>query len=158
MTRLGADMDGVVRDYTELANQLWREREVLTHVLFKLEVERVIVASGQTRWLAPANRELDAALGQLRATEVLRAMESDALAERLGQPATASLSELIAVADEPWSTILTEHRDALRQLTAEVQASAESNRRLLDAALGAVRETLASISASIGTDNSDGQA
>ena len=36
---------------TELVNTLWRQREALELLLFKLEEERLVLASGRQRWL-----------------------------------------------------------------------------------------------------------
>ncbi len=81
-----ANVESVVSDteYPDLADRLWRERELLEQVLFELAVEQLVVSSGQARWLPIANRRLDLALEQLRATEISRSMESDRLCERLG--------------------------------------------------------------------------
>ena len=38
----------------DLSSVLWRERELLETLLFKLEIEQLVLASGRTRWLAPA--------------------------------------------------------------------------------------------------------
>jgi hypothetical protein len=119
-------MDSELREYAELANVLWRERETMTLVIFKVVEERLVVASGQTRWLADANRELEAALSQLRTTDVLRAVESDALAERLGLPPGSGLQLLAECSIEPWSTILFEHRDALGELADQLRDAVEA--------------------------------
>ena len=36
----------------ELSNVLWRERELLEMLLFKLESEQLVLAAGRTHWLA----------------------------------------------------------------------------------------------------------
>jgi len=153
-----ANVESVVSDteYPDLADRLWRERELLEQVLFELAVEQLVVSSGQARWLPIANRRLDHALEQLRATEISRSMESDRLCERLGLALDTTLAGIAAIATEPWASIFTEHRDALLELTEEVRSTAEQNRRLLDAAARSVLDTLASITASIGTYDSRG--
>ncbi len=37
--------------FDELSAVLWRERELLETLLFKLEAEELIIASGRSRWL-----------------------------------------------------------------------------------------------------------
>ena len=80
--------------FSEVSTLLWREREALQLLLFKLVEEQLIVSAGHTRWLAQANDEIEAALEQLRGTEVLRAAEVDAIADDLGLPAPPTLAEL----------------------------------------------------------------
>ncbi len=155
-------MDGQMDDHqseiTDLCAVLWREREILDLVLFKLTAERLVVAAAETRWLAHANRELESALGQLHSVEVLRAVQSGAFAVSLGLPADATLASVAQLAVEPWSTILMEHRDALLERAAEIADAVERNRRLLDAGSKSVRETLMSITAAAGTYDSRGVA
>jgi hypothetical protein len=137
------------RDLIGLTSMLWRVREALTQVLFTLAVEGMIVTSGQNRWLMMADRELDAALEQLRAFEVLRAIESDGVADRLNLPSGATLAQIAAAAEQPWTTILLEHREALGQLTDELASACEQNRRLLDSAAVSMRSTLESLTLSV---------
>jgi hypothetical protein len=156
-----SDMHEVTGELTggaDLVTVLWDVREVMGRVLFKLAEERLVVSAGQTRWLADANRELEHALDQLHRVEVLRALESAALAEQLSLAADATLSELAARVSEPWATVLFEHRDAMLALAEEIATAVEDNRRLLDAGARMVRETLASITDSAGTYDARGVA
>src|SRR5262245_58692810 len=91
---------------------LWRERELLDMLQFKLEVEQLVLASGRSRWLMRAAREVEAVLETIRETEVLRAVAADEAAASIGMTSNPSLSALAEAAGEPWSTILAEHRDA----------------------------------------------
>jgi hypothetical protein len=109
----------------DLASILWRLRELLNHLLFKIVVQRLILESGQTGWLANATRELDAALHEVRTAEVLRAARVDGLARRLGLAAGSTLAEMADAAPEPWRTVLHEHREALNDLVADVDAVAD---------------------------------
>jgi hypothetical protein len=104
----------------DLASMLWRERELLELLVFKLEEEQLVLAAGRTRWLAHAAREVEAVLDQLRLTEVLRAAEMETAAADLGLGPDPSLSHLAEAAPAPWSDLLAEHREAFRMLTAEV--------------------------------------
>ena len=144
--------------FAELSTMLWRERDALQLLLFKLVSEQLIVGSGQTRWLAQANEEIEFALEQLRGTEVLRAAETDALAEQLGLDAPATLAQLEAASDEPWATLYSEHRRALIELMAEIEQVTAENRRLLTAGARAVRETLLSVTETVRTYDSRGTA
>jgi hypothetical protein len=155
---MAVQMERRTKEITELSSVLWREREVMHLVLFKLTAERLVVSAAETRWLADANRELEGALEQLHNIEVLRAIESDALAEQLGLPSDATLSLLAQSVDEPWSVILAEHRDALLQLAGEIADAVDLNRRLLEAGGKSIRETLMSITSSAGTYDANGVA
>jgi hypothetical protein len=150
-------MEDRTQDFSAIASLLWREREILETVLFKIVEEQLVLSSGQTRWLAPANRELQSALDQLRVTEVARAVQVDELCERLGRPAGATLVELAELAPAPWADILLDHREALRTLAAEIDAAAGENRRLLDAGSRAVREALFSLNRSVATYDASGR-
>lgn len=137
---------------------LWRERDALHLLLFKLISEQLIVSSGRTRWLAQANEEIEFALEQLRGTEVLRAAETDALAEQLGLSAPVTLAQLAEASEEPWATLYTDHRQALLALMAEIEQVTAENRRLLTAGARAVRETLLSVSETVRTYDNRGSA
>ena len=68
----------------DLSSILWREREMLELLLFKLEEEQLVLASGRSRWLAHATREVEVVLEQIRSTEVIRATEVEAVGTALG--------------------------------------------------------------------------
>ena len=61
-------------DMEKLSQILWRERELLETLLFKLEEEQMVLAGGRTRWLARAAREVENVLDTIRETEILRAV------------------------------------------------------------------------------------
>lgn len=142
--------------FSEISTLLWREREALQLLLFKLVEEQLIVSAGQTRWLAQANDEVEAALLQLHGTDVLRAAEVDAVAEDLGLAEAPSLADLEANAPEPWATMFGEHRQALLLLVEELGRTAGENRALLSAGARAVRETLLSVTRTVETYDSRG--
>jgi FlgN protein len=129
----------------EVSSVLWRERELLELLLFKLEEEQLVLASSRNRWLARATREVELVLEQIRSTEVLRAAQVQALGASLGLPPNPSLSALADAVDEPWSTLLRDHRQAFHTMTAEISALAETNRDLISAGYRAAREALLSL-------------
>ncbi|HEX4777551.1 MAG TPA: flagellar protein FlgN, partial [Acidimicrobiia bacterium] len=51
---------------SDVSNILWRERQLLELLLFKLEEEQMILAGGRTRWLPHATREVETVLGELK--------------------------------------------------------------------------------------------
>ena len=68
----------------EVSSTLWRQRELLELLLFKLEEEQVLLTSGRTRWLARATREVEVVLEEIRRAELLRAVQVDEVAVELG--------------------------------------------------------------------------
>src|SRR5205807_7691582 len=94
----------------EVSNILWRERQLLELLLFKLEEEQLVLAAGRTRWLAHATREVEVVLEQIRLTEVLRAVEVAAVGPALGLGTEPSLGQIADAADEPWSDLFHQHR------------------------------------------------
>ncbi|QBR94398.1 flagellar protein FlgN [Nocardioides euryhalodurans] len=142
----------------KLSLVLWRERELLETLHFKLEVEQLVLASGRTRWLMHAARDVDAVLSTIRETEVLRAVAADEAAAAIGMTSNPSLSALADAAEEPWSTILAEHRQAFVAATADITALADSNRDLISAGYRSARETLLSLGETTDGYAADGSA
>jgi hypothetical protein len=142
----------------DLSSVLWRERELLETLLFKLEVEQLVLATGRTRWLAPAAREIEEVLDAIRETELLRGIAADALAADLGLEPNPSLREIADASDEPWKTIWLDHRDTFVSVSAEITAMAENNRELLTSGYQAAKATLATLSETPGTYSADGSA
>jgi hypothetical protein len=136
---------------TDLSSVLWRSRELLELLLFKLEEEQLVLASGRTRWLAHATREVQIVLEQLRESELLRAVEVDAYATSVGLHPSPSLRDLALASPEPWRELLIAHRDALVELTAEIGRVSKDNRDVLAVAHRATQETLLSLNGSLET-------
>lgn len=128
-----------------LSQILWRERELLESLSFKLEVERLVLASGRTRWLTHATRDIEGVVEQMRECELMRSIAADAMAEKVGLAPDPSLAALADAAEEPWRTILVEHRDALVQLAREIADLSEENSGLLSAGVRAAQETLSAL-------------
>jgi FlgN protein len=135
----------------DVSSTLWREREALELLLFKLEEEQLVLASGRSRWLAHATREVEIVLDRIRQTEVLRAVQVEAAATALGLPPNPSLVQLADAAPGPWGDMLRDHRKAFLALTAEISALAEANRHLLTAGQRAAREAMLAVTDSIET-------
>lgn len=132
-------------DVEKLTWVLWRERELLEALLYRLELEELVMSTGRTRWLANTASDVDAAAAALRDVEVMRAVAADEAAEAAGLAPNSSLGELIASAPEPWRSILTEHRDTFLALTDEIARVAQTNRALIVAGLRATQDTLLGI-------------
>ncbi|WP_432535521.1 flagellar export chaperone FlgN [Kineococcus arenarius] len=141
----------------EVSGILWKERELLELLLFKLEEEQLVLASGRTRWLAHATREVEFVMDQIRSTEVLRAAEVDAVASELGLEPGPSLGALAGAAPDPWGELLRGHRDAFLTMTTEIQNLADANRDLLRSGARAVREALLGLDPGLDTYTAQGK-
>jgi FlgN protein len=140
----------------ELSTALWREREFLEMLLFKLEEEELVLTSGRTRWLGRAAREVESVLDQIRGVELGRAIEADDAAREVGIPEGASLLELAKAAPSPWNDLLRGHHAALVDVTSQIDAIAHSNREVLSQSIRDTQEALMGISATVSTYNPKG--
>ena len=53
----------------ELSAVLWRERELLELLTFKLEEEQLLLTAGKSRWIEHATREVEQVLERLRSAD-----------------------------------------------------------------------------------------
>lgn len=121
---------------------LWRQRHLLELLLFKLDVEQTLLASGRLRWLARATHEVELVLDEIRHIELTRSMAIDEVASSLGLHPGCTLRELADAAPAPWDGIFAEHREAFLGLTEEINLVARANRDLVSQGQRAVSETL----------------
>jgi hypothetical protein len=130
---------------SEVSNILWRERQLLELLVFKLEEEQLVLAAGRTRWLAHATREVENVLGEIRRIELERAMHVADAGRELGLSGAPTLCELASLTAPPWDGIFAEHRRALLELAQEIDAITKSNRDLLQRGHQAAREAIAAM-------------
>jgi len=99
---------------SDVSNILWRERQLLELLVFKLEEEQLVLAAGRSRWLAYATRE-----GRKTSSPRSSAPSSSA---RLPWPMPGALSACqdrrrcassAGLTETPWDGIFAEHRRAL---------------------------------------------
>ncbi len=142
----------------ELSMRLWRERELLEMLLFKLEEQRLLLESGSMRWVHFATREVEQVLDRLRESGLGRDVEASSVAREWGAPDAATLSELVEAAPAgAWRDVFAEHRNALTVLMSEVAQLKNSNETHLRTAARSVEETLAGLSASTGEYTTHGE-
>lgn len=137
----------------DLAAVLWRQRELLERLVYRLECEQLLLAAGRTRWLSLATTEVETVLDELRVIEMQRAAAADRVSKELGLPLGATLEELAGSAQPPWTGVLLEHRQALLTLTGELSALAETNKHLMAAGMKAVESSLANLGLRTGTSS-----
>ncbi|MCK2026553.1 flagellar protein FlgN [Microbacterium sp. SSW1-47] len=130
----------------ELSMQLWRERELLEMLLFKLDEQQLLLAAGRSHWIQFAAREIDQVLDRLRSAGLARAVEVAGVAQEWGASDEATITELIEHAPEgAWADVLTDHLRALVRLTAEVEQMRDSTAEQLSGVLRATQETIAAL-------------
>jgi len=129
----------------DVSNILWRERQLLELLVFKLEEEQLVLAAGRTRWLQHATREVETVLEEIKRAELERSMEIEVLAQELGLTSAPSLRELSEITEAPWNKIFEEHRRALLEIAQEIESTASANRDMLSRGHQAAREALATI-------------
>jgi flagellar biosynthesis/type III secretory pathway chaperone len=142
----------------ELSAALWKERELLELLLFKLEEEQLILTSGKSKWLQHATREVEQVVERLRTTGLARSVEVAALGREWSTTSSATLRDLVNHAPAgPWGSIFSDHLQALTELTNQVKTLRDSNEQFLRAAARSAQETLAGLSADSGTYDSRGE-
>ncbi len=130
---------------SDVSNILWRERQLLELLVFKLEEEQLVLAAGRARWLAHATREVENVLGEIKRVELERAMQVQDAGRELGLSGAPTLRELAGLTPAPWDGIFAEHRRALLALASEIDNITKSNRDLLQRGHQAAREALVAI-------------
>src|SRR5438874_12689956 len=116
---------------SEVSNILWKERQLLELLLFKLEEEQLVLSAGRSRWLSHATREVEMVLEEIKRAELARSIEVDAVAAELGLEPGASLRRLADAAPPPWKGLLEQHRRAFLTATQEILALPQVNKDLL---------------------------
>lgn len=130
----------------ELSALLWRERELLDLLVFKLEEEQLLLQGGKARWLQHATREVEQVLGLVREAGLGRAVEVAALGTQWGTEDDVTLRELVANSPAgPWAEIFSAHLKAMTELTTQIKDLRDTNERFLRAAARSTQETLANV-------------
>lgn len=131
---------------SELSARLWREREVLESLLYKLHVQQSVLEHGDTRWAQHASNDVEGALARIRHSELTRAMEMESVADEWELPAESSLRDLASSAPtEAWKLVFTDHHVAMTELLGEVLAARDVNQLHLRAVLMATQEAIAGV-------------
>jgi hypothetical protein len=113
---------------SELSNILWRERRLLELLAFKLEEERLVLASGRTRWLPRASGEVDAIIEEIKHVRLERAIRVADVSAELGIADAPTLRVLSGAVPPPWDVICIEHARALHTLAREIESITRADR------------------------------
>lgn len=126
----------------ELSHVLWRLRDLTSILVYRLEVQQLVLLSGRVRWVDVATEDVDRCLEAIRREERTRVRIVEQLSTLLGTGPTASLRDLCDVVPAPWDVVLAEHQSEFLTLSAEAEEAARGNRELLHQGLSEVREFL----------------
>jgi hypothetical protein len=125
-----------------LSQTLWRQQQLLELLLYRMEVQHLVLASGHGLWVEQAALDVEDAMDVLREEELVRATLVAKVADRLGLDSAASLAELVAASPEPWREIFRDHQRAFLELVERIETTAKTNRDLLRRSLQLTRELL----------------
>jgi hypothetical protein len=119
------------RALEELSQKVWEERRIVTYLLFKLTVAKLLLASDERRFVADALAEVDKTVELLRSWESSRdqALRDLAAIWRV-DPGQLSLPELARRSPPPFDYTFSEHLQAFQQLAAEIDEVTAQNRSL----------------------------
>jgi hypothetical protein len=123
---------GQMQELRDVSNILWRERNLLQLLAFKLDSERLLARAGRTRWLAMADHEVERVLDELKAVELERGIQVQALVDELGIDSEPTLQSLAETVPGEWAGILADHRRELLGLARDVDRSARHSRRRIE--------------------------
>ena len=129
----------------DLSHQLWTMRELLQHLVFKLEVQGLLMGTNRTRWIPYAAAEVDAVLEAIDEVEQLRAAASRRLTAQRGLPSDIRLTDLIDRLGAPWGPLLAQHRVHLLSLQAEIEEMSRANHEMARRGLMRSRELIAAM-------------
>ena len=132
-------------DLSGLSAVLWRERDILENLLFRLDVQQMLLMSSRDVWLVRSSKEIENVLEKVRSIELERAVRFDQAARELGLDSSPSLTQLAQAAEEPWQGLLNEHYEAFTDLSTRIQAVTALNRELAAAAQQATQAVMSSI-------------
>ncbi|MEX2504211.1 MAG: flagellar export chaperone FlgN [Egicoccus sp.] len=135
------------RALEELSRRLWEERQVVTHLLFKLTVTRLLLAADERRFVPNALEEVETAVEALRQGEYRRDEALRTLAALWTyDPVELTLGELARRSPSPFDHTFAEHAVAFRNLAAEIEQVARENRVLANGDLQVVAGQLDQLS------------
>jgi hypothetical protein len=131
------------RALEQLSRRLWDERHIVTHLLYKLTVTRLLLAADERRFVPDALQEVESAVEGLRAAEIER---DEALRQLAAlwttEPTGLTLGELARRSPPPFDHTFAEHLGAFRELAGEIDRTARENRSLARSDLQVVADQL----------------
>lgn len=131
------------RALEELASRLWDERRIVTYLLYKLTVTKLLLAADDRRFVPDALEEVDRTVELLRQGEARR---DDAVRELAGiwqmAPDQLTLEALAHQAPAPHDHTFREHLTAFQELAGEIETVARENRSLATTEIDHLSDTI----------------
>ncbi len=142
----------------DLSMQLMRERELLELLLFKLDVQQTLLATGRNRWIRHAVTEIERVLAAMPTVALSRDTLVVAVADEWGVPEASTLSELIdAAPTDAWREVFSEHLRSMSALAEEIEQMKQINEQRLRTAIRVTQETIAGLGVPSGEYAADGE-
>lgn len=129
----------------DLSHHLWTMRELLEQLVYKLEVQGLLLGANRARWLPYITAEIEAIIDAIGTVERDRASAAGRLARQQGIAPGLNLAEMVAHVPEPWASLLLQHRLHLLSLQSEIEEIARTNHELARRSLMRSREIIASL-------------
>ena len=131
------------RHLAALEQMLGLERQLLETLQFKLTQAKLVLTANESRFVAPALREVQAAMEDIRTAEDERMKATAAIAADWGVHSKSLTRAYLADhAPEPYGARFRDHRYAFMDLTSEIERLSADNQRLATANLDVIKGTL----------------
>ena len=141
----------------DLSMHLLRERELLETLLFKLDEQQMLLATGRNRWIRHASTEIERVLAAMPTVALSRDALVVAVADEWGAPEATTLRQLIAAApSDGWREVLEGHLSAMTALAEEIEQMKQLNEQRLRTAIRVTQETIAGLGVPTGEYGSSG--
>lgn len=114
----------------EICRSLQHEQESLELLLFRLVVTRLLLDASELRHVARAAGEVERARYRTREADLFRAAAVADVSLPHHTDRVPTLRALAAASDDPWTSILRDHHEAMAALVAEIEVTAHQNARL----------------------------
>ena len=128
----------------ELSAALWRQRELLEILRYKLEVEQMLLTAGKNRWINFATREVERVSERLQSEVMACDVLMTALGDEWALTDRPTLRQLAAAAPVgPWTEILTGHLEAITAQTESIRKLRDTNEQFLRSLIRSTQESAA---------------
>lgn len=139
-----------------LGSMLWQYRSVLERVEFLLEAQLVFASSGRDKRLASVADLLEEAVATVNELDLGRELLLHD--ESRPQETVPSLSELAAVAEQPWSSMFLEHQRWFELCVGRIKMLIDQSRKTMGTTLDLINKLVTTESApSLGGYDRDGR-
>lgn len=128
----------------ELSAALWRQRELLEILRYKLEVEQMLLTAGKNRWINFATREVERVSERLQSEVMTCDVLMTSLGDEWGLTDRPTLRQLAAAAPAgPWTEIFSGHLEAITAQTESIRKLRDTNEQFLRSLIRSTQETAA---------------